>query len=245
MNRTLAHRLAAICVLLLSLATVVPAAAQTLVSHSEVTSFTSGMPEDTTSSWTRVGTGHVLLVGPGELLINDNSTATVIAYQGLLGRLEASHDVVFRGEVQVLSNIGGDAALIEISRPGMEVLVQLYPDGITVMERAGRDPARWLGTASVDLTEFCELEVHKTSNAGPDPESLTVSVNGVEVVSVVPRGAGDLGLGRVLFGSLGYADLGATIWRWVEVQAVYEVRKTPAAAASVGQLKGRFQSQAR
>jgi len=222
------------------LATALPAAAQTLVSHFETTSFGSGIPEDTGSSWTRVGTGHVLLLDDDELLINDNSTSSVVAYQGLLGRLEASHDVFFRGEVKVLSNIGGEAALIEISRPGMEVLVQLYPDGISVVERAGRDPARWLGSASVDLTEFREIEIHKTSDAGPDPERLSVSVDGVELVSIEPRGTGDLGLGRVLFGSLGYADLGATIWRWVEVQAVYEQQKIPTAPATIGQLKGRF-----
>ena len=175
------------------------------------------------------------------MMLNDNSPGTVVAYQGLLGRIEAGHDVVFRGELKVLSNIGGDAALIEISRPGMEVLVQLHPDRITVIERDAREPGRWLGSASVDLTDFRVIELHKSSDAGAGPESLTVSVDGAEVISVVPRGTGDMGLGRVLFGSLGYSDLGATVWRWVEVQAVYEEQNTPTAEATVGQLKAHFQ----
>ena len=173
-------------------------------------------------------------------MLNDNSLGAVIAYQGLVGRIESGHDVAFRGEVQVLSNIGGQAALVEISRPGMEIEVQLLTDGVQIMERAGREPERWLGSADVDLSEFCEIEVHKTSDAGPGPEQIIVSVNGSEVLRVEPRGTGDMALGRVLFGSLGQSDLGATIWRWVEVQAEYEQRKSPAAVTSVGRLKGRF-----
>jgi hypothetical protein len=241
LNCFTAFRPAVALFLLLSLVPVLSAAAQTLVSHYETTSFTAGIPEDTGSSWTRVGTGHVLLMEEGELLINDNSPGTVVAYQGLLGRIEASHDVVFRGELKVLSNIGGEAALIEISRPGMELLVQLHPDRITVVERSSREPGRWLGSAPVDLTDFREIEIHKSSDAGSGPERLTVSVGGNELITVSPRGTGDMGLGRVLFGSLGYSDLGATIWRWVEVQAVYEEQKTPTTAATVGQLKARFQ----
>jgi hypothetical protein len=226
---------------LLSLGAVPWAAAQTLASHYETTSFTSGIPEETGSSWARIGTGHVVLFDGGELMLNDNSPGTVVAYQGLLGRIEAGHDVVFRAELKVLSNIGGDAALIEISRPGMEVLVQLHPDRITLIERSDREPGRWLGSVSVDLTEFRVVELHKSSDAGAGPESLTVSVDGSEVISVVPRGTGDMGLGRVLFGSLGYSDLGATVWRWVEIQAFYEEQKTPTVEATVGQLKARFQ----
>jgi hypothetical protein len=205
-----------------------------------MTSFSSGLPEETGSSWTRVGTGHALVLSGGELLLNDNSAGFLVAYQGLLGRLEAVHDVFFRGEVRVISNLGGEAALIEISRPGLEVLVQLFPEGIVVMERAGRDAPRWLGSAAVDLSDFHEIEVHKTSVFSPDPEQVIVSVDGVELLRVQPRATGDLALGRVLFGSLGYADLGATIWRWVEVQAQLEEQKTPVERSSVGRLKARF-----
>ncbi len=221
------------------------ASAQTLVSHYETTTFDTGLPEETGSSWARVGTGHVLMVAEGEMLMNDNSPGMVVAYQGLLGQVEAGHDVVFRGEVKVLSNIGGEGALIEVSRPGMEVLVELYPDAINVVERSGRDPMRWLGSAGVDLKDFRVVEIHKTSDVSGAPERVTVSVDGVEVISVVPRGTGDLGLGRILFGSLGYPDLGATVWRWVEVRAVPELQKAPATPATVGQLKGRFQHQER
>jgi len=218
----------------------VPCVGQTLVSHFETTSFGSGLPEETGSSWTRVGTGHALLLPGGELLLNDNSAGFLVAYQGLLGRIEAVHDIYFRSELRVISNLGGEAALIEISRPGMEVLVQLYPEGIVVVERAGRDAPKWLGSVNVDLSDFHEVEVHKTSIFNPEPEQIIVSVDGIELLRVHPRATGDMALGRVLFGSLGYSDLGATIWRWVEVQAQLEEQKTPAARSSIGQMKARF-----
>ena len=240
MDRTPAPRPIATLAFVLLLGLAVPCLGQTLVSHFEMTSFSSGLPEETGSSWTRVGTGHALILSGGELLLNDNSAGFLVAYQGLLGRLEAVHDVFFRGEVRVISNLGGEAALIEISRPGMEVLVQLFPAGIVVRERAGRDEPRWLGSAEVDLSDFREIEVHKTSVFSPDPEQVIVSVDGVELLRVQPRATGDLALGRVLFGSLGYADLGATIWRWVEVQAQLEEQKIPVQWSSVGRLKARF-----
>ena len=240
MNRNQARRS------LITLATVfltgiaVPCMGQTLVSHSEMTSFGSSLPEETGSSWTRVGTGYALILSGGDLLLNDNSTGFLVAYQGLLGRIEAVHDVILRAEVRVISNLGGEAALIEISRPGMEVLVQLFPEGIVVMERAGRDGPRWLGSADVDLSDFHEVEVHKTSVFSPEPEQIIVSVDGTELLRVQPRATGDLALGRVLFGSLGYVDVGATVWRWVEVQAQLEEQKIPVEASSVGRLKARF-----
>jgi len=240
LNRIQAPRSFTIFLTVLFLGAAIPCVGQTLVSHFELTSFSSGLPEETGSSWTRVGTGHALILTGGELLLNDNSAGFLVAYQGLLGRLEAVHDVYFRGEVRVISNLGGQAALIEISRPGMEVLVELYPEGIIVVERAGRDAPRWLGSASVDLSDFHEVEVHKTSIFSPEPEQIIVSVDGNELLRVQPRATGDLALGRVLFGSLGYADLGATIWRWVEVQAQLEEQKIPVAQTSIGQMKARF-----
>lgn len=232
-------RVALAAVILVAAASWCPAGAQTLVSHVETTSFASGLPEDTGSSWSRVGTGHALLV-EDELLLNDNSTAHLIAYQGLLGRIEAVHDVAFRAELKVVSNLGGDGALIEVSRPGMEVLVQLYPEGIVVLEREGRDGERWLGSVDADLSEYREVSVHKTSRHHPDGEQVAVAIDGVEVLRVTPHGTGDLDVGRVLFGSLGYLDFGATLWRWVEVDAHLDQQKTPADTGTVGRLKGRF-----
>ena len=241
MNRTQARRSIVTLAVVFLLGSAVPCAGQTLVSHFETTSFGSGLPEETGSSWTRLGTGYALILSGGELLLNDNSTGFLVAYQGLLGRIEAVHDVFFRGEVRVISNLGGEAALIEISRPGMEVLVQLYPEGIVVMERSGRDAPRWLGSADVDLSGFREVEVHKTSIFSQEPEQVIVSVDGAELLRVQPRGTGDLALGRVLFGSLGYADVGATMWRWVEVQAQLEEQKVPVEPSSIGRLKARFE----
>ncbi|RKZ18073.1 hypothetical protein DRQ53_01430 [bacterium] len=214
--------------------------AQTLVSHSERITFVSGLPEDTGSSWSRVGTGPVLLLDGGELLLNDNSPGEVVAYQGLLGQLEAEHDVAFRGELHVLSNIGGNAALIEISRPGMEVVVQLYRDQIVILERVGHAAPLWLGSVAIDMDRFRQIEVHKTSSVGQDAEQISVHVDGQELMRVTPRGGGELGLGRVLFGSMGYADMGATLWRWVEVEAQLEEIKIPVAGASLSSLKSRF-----
>ena len=240
MNRNQARRSIVTLLFAFLVGIAVPCAGQTLVSHFETTSFASGLPEETGSSWTRVGTGHALILSGGELLLNDNSAGFLVAYQGLLGRIESVHDVFFRGEVRVISNLGGSAALIEISRPGMEVLVQLFPEGIVVMERAGRDEPRWLGSADVDLSEFREVEVHKTSVFSQDPEQIIVSVDGAELLRVHPRATGDLAVGRVLFGSLGYVDMGATVWRWVEVQAQLEEQKIPVESSSIGCLKARF-----
>lgn len=244
LNRSLALLRAAgpwIPVLVVSLlAGVLPASAQTLVSHSEYTGFSSGLPEDTGSTWVRIGTGPVLLLDRGELLVNDNSGGEVVAYQGLLGRIEAAHDLVFRGEVQVLSNLGGNAALVEVSRPGLEVIVQLYRDHVAVLERVDASSTRWLGSAPVDLERFREISVRKTSSSSPGAEEVIVEVDRVELLRVQPRAEGTLGLGRVLFGSMGYADMGATLWRWVEVEAQLEQVGTPVESATLGGLKSRF-----
>ena len=103
--------------LVLLLLAAVPAEGQILTSVAERTAFSSGLPEDTGSTWTRIGTGHALLSSGGELILNDNSAGHLIAYQGFLGLLEAGHEVAFRAEVQIVSNIGGEAVLVEISRP--------------------------------------------------------------------------------------------------------------------------------
>jgi hypothetical protein len=240
LSSSLAFRIAVALGCAVLFATASPGWGQTLVSYSQKTSFSSGLPEDTGTAWDRIGTGHALLTDDDGLLLNDNSVGALIVYQGLLGQLVAAHEVVFRGEVRVISNLGGEAALVEISRPGMELQVQLYPDHITVMERAGKDPARWLASVDVDLSEFTEIEVHKTSDIGPAPEQLIVRVAGSEILRVDPRATGDMNLGRVLFGSLGYSDLGATIWHWVEVHAELQQQKTPTSEHSVGRLKGRY-----
>lgn len=240
MNLLLAPRAALALAVVTSFASALPCGAQTMVDHSERTSFSSGLPDASGSSWDRVGTGYALILDGDELLLNDNSSAELIAFQGLLGQIESAHDVVFRAEVRVVSNVGGDGALIEISRPGMEVLVQLFPEGIVLMERDGRTGERWLGSVDVDLSEFREVAVHKTSRLDPAGEQVIVSVGGQELIRAKPHGTGDLDLGRVLFGSLGYVDFGATLWRWVEVDARVDVAKIPTTDATMGQLKGRF-----
>ena len=219
-----------------------PCPAQTLVSHSELTAFAAGLPDETGSSWTRVGTGHALILDGDQLLLNDNSAGHLISYQGLLGQIEDVHDVVLQAEVKVVSNVGGDGALLEISRPGMELVVQLFPEGIVLMERDGREGERWLGSADADFSDFRVLSVHKTSRHHPDGEHVTVSVDGQQLLRATPHGTGELDVGRVLFGSLGYPDFGATLWRWIEVDAHLDQQKIPNGSGSVGRLKGSFGS---
>lgn len=235
-------RFASVALLCAAVLAVLPrvAQAQSLSSHHERIAFTSGLPEDTGSIWTRIGTGPVLLVDGQDLLVNDNSGAELVAYQGLLGLLDARHDVVFRGEVLVLSNIGGDGALIEISHPGLEIIVQLYRDHLSVLERVGADETHWLGSADVDLERFREIAIHKTSSVADGGELVSVAIDGATLLTVQPRAAGELSVGRVLFGSMGYADMGATLWRWVEVDAELKDPLTPVSSASVGELKARF-----
>ena len=122
----------------------------------------------------------------------------------------------------------------------MEVLVELSPGEVSVHERDGRDTPRWIASADVDLTVFREIEILKSSISDPLGERVVVRVDGSTLLDVQPRGTGELGVGRVVFGSLGYPDLGASLWRWVEFQAEWIEQKTPSAPRSVGSLKRGF-----
>lgn len=216
--------------------------AQTLTSYSHTQVF-DRTPDQISSDWSKMGEGAALVLTGPELLLNDNSQGALIAYQGLLGQIEAEHSVVVRAELKVYSNFGGRGAVLEVSRPGVEVILRLFPDQIVLMERAGRNGPRWLGSASVDLSSFAEVEISKASINEDEDETIRVSVNGVKVIEAAPFGGGELGVGRVAFGSLGYADIGASVWRWMDLEVNYVDsggHLIPTNSASFGQLKSQY-----
>ena len=211
--------------------------AQDVVSRTEFEQY----PEDAGSLWSRVGSGHALLLD-GEMVLNDNSQGSCIAYQALVGQIQADHRVVLEARVRVLSNIGGMAAMVEISRPGAELVVQLHSEQIVVMERAADRELRWLASTPVDLGAPFDLRLTKAAVTEDPAETLTVEVDGQAVLSCRARGLGELGTGRVVFGSLGYPDMGASGWFWVDL-AVEQIEVSGVVgveATSLGSLKGRF-----
>lgn len=200
----------------------------------------SSLPVEGVSPWTRIGDAPAF-VFEGDLYCNDNRADAYIGYQGMLGQLEAEHEIEVRAEVEVFANLGGQGAVIEVSRPGLELIVQLYPDRVAIAEREGRD-LRWLATASASLIGKSIVTVRKASSLDDVRETLVVHVNDVEVVRAVGHGRGRLGVGRVIFGSLGYESMGATAWTWIDVRAEAPTIETalPEDASSFGALKSGF-----
>jgi len=73
--------------------------------------------------------------------------------------------------------------------------------------------------------------------------ALGLPLDGVVLLSLEPRGGGTLEVGRLAFGSLSYADMGASLWDWVElrVDAVGADGSSIAVeTVSVGDVKARF-----
>ncbi len=199
-----------------------------------------GAPLDAeTAPWERVGAGHTLVMNDESLLINDNSRSDNIAFQTLLGEIKAEHRVTLQARVKVLSNLQGQGATMEIARPGVEVIVRLYPDRVELVERRGRE-FRWLAGAPLDLSEYRELEFVKTASDGNAPEPFSLFVDGERVLQATPQGGGELGVGRLLVGSLSMLDIGASQWDWLS----YRVESGPAGVTvirdSFGAIKARF-----
>lgn len=194
-----------------------PAIAQPLASH-EFTTVFDQVP-GAAGLWSQIGAAGCL-VDHGELLINDNSTGDCIAFQSMVGEIQAAHRVTVTAEMRILTNFGGQSAVIEISRPGLELLVQLDTDRIDVLERAGDRELVWLTGAPAELASYHEVSVTKLSVVEDPRESFVVAIDGAEVVRVAGRGDGRLGVGRIVFGSLDYASLGASVWSRVDVSVV-------------------------
>lgn len=230
---------AVVAILVVLTAGFVPATAQDLVTMDDRTEMTQ-IPDASNSPWSRIGTAHALL-HEGTLVCNDNMGDGYIAFQGMLGELRAEHAVEFRAAVKVHSNIGGQGAVVEISRPGLELIVQLHHDRVDVAERDDGF-LRWVATAPTSMTEEHVLRVRKNSVHEDPDETLTVWVDGVEILRARGLATGTLGVGRVAFGSLGYQSMGATQWRWVELEAepVDADTAVPVETRSFGSLKNEF-----
>lgn len=216
------------------------AAAQSLAPHEISTPF-DRLP-DADGLWSRIGSSGVLVTEQGELLVNDNSSGDCIAFQSLLGEIEAGHRVTVSARMRVLTHFGGDTSLIEISRPGLELLVRFTRDRIEVLERrAGREPY-WLGGAAVDLTLDRELRVTKLAVTEDPLESVVVEIGDVELLRVAGRGDGELGVGRIVFGSLDYPSIGASVWTRfdVSVEPIAPQGGVRAEQQNVGVLKASY-----
>ena len=201
----------------------------------------SSLPDSGSSDWTRVGTAHVL-VYEGLLVLNDNMVDGFVAYQGYLGQLRAEHEIEVETSMYVMSNIGGLGAVLEVSRPGQEMIVQLFPDRVAVAEREAGGRLRWITTVPVRLDEECRVRVQKASVIEDPSETLRVYVDDTLIVECTGRGAGELDIGRVVFGSLGYGSMGASFWRWIDVRATTPEPGTmvDTETRSFGALKGAF-----
>lgn len=191
--------------------------------------------------WSQAGTGHALDLEDGSLLINDNAAGDRIAFQALLGDIESDHRVELGARVYVVSNLGGRGAVLEVARPGLEVILRMFPDHIELVEREASGRFGWLASAPVDLREFRDLRLVKRAAADPRGEGYEVHVDGERILDVMPRESGGLGVGRVIFGATGYGDMGASVWDWVDVRVTRpQASGVVVESSSFGALKSRF-----
>jgi hypothetical protein len=197
-------------------------------------------PDEGAGGWSRVGSGASFLLPDASLVINDNSNTDRIAFQTLLGEVQAAHRVTLTARVKVLSNIGGDAVTMEIARPGLEAVLQLYPDGLVLLERRGTGNYRFLGTVAIDLRDYHEIVLQKSASEEGPREILSVLIDGVAVLHATPQGEGQLGVGRLLIGSTSYADMGASFWDWVSYRLDSVENEVSTTQTSFGRLKSRF-----
>jgi hypothetical protein len=188
--------------------------------------------------WERIGASHAFLQEGGTLVINDNSAGERIAFQTWSGEVESTDEIHFRARVQVVSNIEGHAVTIEIARPGLELILRLYPDHMVLVERDGSG-FRWLAGYDADLSEFVELELVKEPSVDGEIEGVQVLLGGVLVMSAVPQATGSLGVGRVIVGSLSYPDVGASFWDWIELERI-EATSVRTEQRTLGSIKALF-----
>lgn len=201
------------------------------------------LPDTGGAEWTRVGTAPALILDGNRLLLNDNTPTDRVAYQTLLGQIQASDRVTVRAQVSVLSNVGGDGALLELSRPGLELVLRLRMGRVDLMERSDTRDMAWLGTVPVDLSVAHEVSLCKEARpAGGGMEEASVEIDGVELLRVRPRGGGNLGVGRVLIGSLSYPGYGASVWSWLDTVVEHPdvAGRVPTESTSMGALKSRW-----
>jgi hypothetical protein len=199
----------------------------------------SEMP-DADQSWQRIGEGYALLLDGGRLALNDNSNAERIAFQTLVGEIAAGNEVHVRASLQILSNLMGQAATLELARPGLEIVLRLHPQQVVLGERDQNGEFRWLGQAPIDLGTLRELELVKLAATGTAAEEVQLWLDGREALRVTPHALGGLGVGRVLFGSLSLADMGASVWDWLEIDLYDVAPQVSTRVDSFGGLKALF-----
>jgi hypothetical protein len=201
----------------------------------------SVLPDDApTSPWARVGSGPAFLMPDQTLIINDNSIAETIAFQTLLGRIEADHAVSLTGRVKVLANSNGDAATMEVARPGLEAVLRLYTDRVDLLERKASGGYRWMGTAPVDLSVYRTVTLRKKSRREDPYETLVVEIDGQVVLTARPQALGGLDVGRLLVGSLSYVAVGASLWDWIRYRLESVAADVAADPVSMGSLKAAY-----
>lgn len=199
--------------------------------------------EEDLPPWDKIGGGATILLPDGSLLINDNRGDDKIGYETLLGRIHAQNRVIVSARLKALSNFDGRGAVMEISRPGLQVGLRFFPDHMTLVERTESGDWRWLASVSVDLFhEFHEVALEKTSSAGDDGERARVYLDGVLVADVLPRGDSLLPVGRVIIGALSRPSLGASIWDWMRYDLDGVAKALPSEETSFGSLKANFGS---
>lgn len=230
----LSRPLAALLLLLLA----VPTAASESVLHQVHDDLDTGLDA---GMWSQLGTGHALALQDGSLLINDNDAGDRIAFQALLGDIEAQHRVELSARVYVVSNLGGRGAVLEVARPGLEVVLRMFPDHVELVEREAGGRFSWLASAPLDLSEYRDLLLVKRAKDDPRGEGYEVHADGQLVLDVLPRELGSLGVGRIILGATGYGDMGASVWDWVDLR----VTRSPSGGVAVesssfGALKSRF-----
>ena len=197
--------------------------------------------EEDLPPWEKLGGGATILLPDGSLLINDNRGDDKIGYQTLVGRIQSENRVIISARLKALSNFDGRGAVMEISRPGLQVALRFFPDHLELVERKDSGDWRWLASRSVDLFhEFHEVSLEKSSSAEDGGERIRVWLDGSLMADVKPQGDSTLPIGRVLIGALSRPSLGASIWDWMRYDLDGLVSSLPADESSVGELKASF-----
>lgn len=199
--------------------------------------------EEELPPWEKLGTGAALLLPEGSLLLNDNRGDDKIGYQTLVGRIQAENRVVLTASLKALSNFDGRGAVMEISRPGLQVSLRFFPDRLELVERQENGDWRWMASRSVDLfSEFHEISLEKSSSAQEGGERIRVWLDGSLVADLKPQCSSRIPVGRVVIGAMSRPSLGASIWDWMRYELDGLVSSLPTEESSIGQLKAAFQA---
>lgn len=202
----------------------------------------STFPEDDSSPWTRLGYGTAMLLpDEGSLFINDNRVDDRIGYQTLLGAIQAENRVVLKARLKVLSNFDGRGTVMEISRPGLQVALHLYPNRVELVERTATGTWRWLASASADFfQDYHEVTLEKDSSGMPGGEMVRLWLDGTLIAERRPQADSLLEVGRIVIGAMSRPSMGASIWDWVSYDVDGLEKGLPSSGKTIGALKAAF-----